>query len=78
MEKYLSEIKDIKKRVAITKFRLSDHKLEIEIGRYHRPKLKPDERLCQVCDAIEDEMHCLMSCKLKQDLRFQFFKEITK
>ena len=78
MEKYLSEIKDIKKRVAITKFRLSDHKLEIEIGRYHRPKRKPDERLCQVCDATEDEMHCLRSCKLNQDLRFRFFEEITR
>ena len=54
------------------------HKFEIEIGRYHRPKRKPDERLCQVCDATEDEMHCLMSCKLNQDLRFRFFEETTK
>ena len=68
---------ELKKFASVTSH-VSSHKLEIEIGRYHRPKRKPDERLCQVCDATEDEMHCLMSCKLNQDLRFRFFEEITR
>ena len=78
MEKYLSEVKCIKKQVAITKFNLFDHKLEIDIGRYHRPKKKPEERVCHVCNTTEDEVHCLMTCKFNESLRSQFFQEITK
>ena len=38
MEPYLSEIDLLPSRVMISKFRLSDHRLEKESGRYHRPK----------------------------------------
>ena len=35
---YVTEIKNPAIRKTISKFRLSDHKLEIETQRYHRPK----------------------------------------
>ena len=34
LETYLSQVKDLNKRVAVTKLRLSAHNLPVEIGRY--------------------------------------------
>ena len=34
-ENYLKTVKDTDKRIALTKFRISNHKLEIETGRYN-------------------------------------------
>ena len=44
MEYYLINISNIKTRVAVSKFRLSDHRLAIETGRYIRPKVDPKDR----------------------------------
>ena len=60
-EPYLANEKNIKTRTAVSKFRLSDHRLEIEIGRYFRPPKKPEERLCTICNTTEDEIHCLLT-----------------
>ena len=57
LENYLLNVKNLKTRIAVSKFRLSDHRLEIETGRYHRLK----NRLCSVCNEVENEMHCLMT-----------------
>ena len=38
IEKYISNVKSIERRTLLSKFRLSDHRLEVEVGRYHRPK----------------------------------------
>ena len=75
-ENYLSEIKSIKERTALTKFRLSNHLLMIEKGR-HRD-LDRTERFCPFCPkSIEDEIHFLLDCKTYQHLRCEFL-EITK
>jgi hypothetical protein len=48
----------------ITKFRLSDHYLPIERGRYHRPKLPRDLRICPFCKScICDEIHAFFECQ---------------
>ena len=39
----------------LTKFRMGNHKLQIEIGR-HRPTKPREERLC-TCGEVEDENH---------------------
>jgi hypothetical protein len=44
-----------KDKLIITKFRLSDHILNIERGRYTKPKTKREERYCLFCDSIENE-----------------------
>ena len=41
----------------ITKFRLSSHKLNIERGRYSRPKVAREERICKFCNEVESESH---------------------
>ena len=59
-EKYLTEPNlSWKQKRVISKFRLSDHKLQIETGRYCRPRLPPERRTCNACssNAVEDEPH---------------------
>ena len=46
MEPYLSKVESI---------RLSDHRLETESGRYHRPRKELEDRKCQTYDVLEDE-----------------------
>ena len=49
-------------RRAITKLRISSHRLKIETGRYL--KLEVNKRLCNKCDLIkiEDKIHFLLEC----------------
>ena len=53
-EKYLHIINNFTLRRAITKLRISSHRLKIETG-----KLEASKRLCNKCDLIkiEDEIH---------------------
>jgi hypothetical protein len=63
-EPYLLHTKR-KERVAMTKLRISDHKLMIEEGRYRRPITPREERTCYMCtNRIEDEVHFLTECNL--------------
>ena len=50
-------------RVIITRWRLSSHKLKIETGRYTKPRTSRENRLCTVCQEIEDEHHAIFICK---------------
>ena len=59
-------------RKLITKFRLSDHDLFIEKGRYL--KVKREERKCKKCDLIEDEIHFFLKCKNNQNKRKDLFE----
>ena len=59
-------------RKIISKFRCSDHKLEIEAGRHK--KIDETERWCQVCRLeIESETHMLVKCPLYRNLRLKYF-----
>ena len=60
-EEYLTSIQNVSDRISLTKFRLSNHKLMIEKGRYHN--IKPSERVCPFCpNKVEDEFHFLIKC----------------
>ena len=61
-EPYLNVICDRSLRVVLSKFRLSDHELNIETGRHLN--IKHDERYCLFCNdnSIEDEYHILFQC----------------
>ena len=77
MEKYLTEIKNVQLRSKYTKFRLSNHKLMIEKGRY--TGLKPAERLCPFClNVTEDELHFLLDCPTYSVPRNQFMSKIAR
>jgi hypothetical protein len=61
-------------RKAITKIRLSSHKLQIECGRY--TKTVKTERICPVCQSsiIEDEYHYILVCPLYSELRLKYIQ----
>ena len=57
-EDNLHQVTNTRHRIALTKLRLSIHKLAIETGRYSRPFKKPAERTCPICKIeMEDEYH---------------------
>ena len=49
--------------MTLSKFRTSSCNLEIERGRYTRPKLNVDQRLCMSCNVVEDEEHIVFHCQ---------------
>ena len=69
MEPYLTKIKNPSIRRTFSKFRISNHKLLIERGRYEN--IPRENRLCKVCNSgeIEDEYHFTLTCPEYIDLR---------
>ena len=55
-ESYLEVISVPKYRIALCKLISSSHNLEIERGRYVRPKKILDERVCMLCKVVDDEI----------------------
>ena len=53
---------DDRKRSVITRWRLSNHKLRIETGRYQVPYIERAERKCWQCNVLEDESHAIFLC----------------
>jgi hypothetical protein len=76
---YLNSMKVPMHRIAISKLRLSAHRLPIETGRYD--KVSRWERLCPFgCDQVGDEQHYFLNCKhpFLQELINPFVKQIIK
>ena len=70
---YLEVLKIEKYRMAMSRIRLSSHRLMIETGRWHRPHSIPyEERKCIVCDTIEDEFHFILECSIYADIRKKY------
>ena len=68
-----------KARQQMSKLRLSDHNLEIERGRYHRPSLKPKDRTCMFCpQKIENEFHFSIECTAYSDERQNLVNSLTR
>ena len=73
LENYLTKLNK-KQYLPILKFRTSNHKLPVEIGRWENTPL--DERKCNICSKhdIGDEFHHLFVCNYFQAERKQFLK----
>lgn len=79
LENYLLEITDVQKRKEFTKLRISSHKLQIELGRYTKPRKTPvEDRICKLCNnqEVETEEHFLMSCTLYKKARQTLFETL--
>ena len=64
-ESYLHQLKNVKHRIALSRFRLSNHTLMIEKGRHMRPQIERNDRKCFHCkDQIENESHFVTTCPL--------------
>lgn len=65
-----------KLRTAMSKLRLSSHKLHIETGRYGRNRVDRAQRRCNVCNSldIEDEYHFILICPVYVQYRNEYIK----
>lgn len=70
-EMYLEYIHDKSIRKCIASFRISAHRLRIERGRYLGEKV--EDRLCNVCNTVEDEIHFLCQCQKHEQQRNVLF-----
>ena len=59
-------------RAVITRWRLSNHKLRIETGRYHTPYLEREHRICFECGVLEDEKHAIYECSAFVHIRTNY------
>ena len=58
----------------LTKLRISNHKLNIETGRYKKPFIPRENRLCDMCnDRVEDEAHFMFECPSLKEIRKNSF-----
>ena len=74
-EKYLSTVQNISDRIALTKFRLSNHNLTIEKERHQNMELQ--DRSCPFCPGqIENELHFLVRCPTYAHLRENLFNQV--
>ena len=63
--------------VALSRFRISANRLEVKIGRWHKP-VPLNERKCRTClNCLEDEFHFLLECPLYNELRKHILNHIN-
>ena len=68
---YKNYMIDINRKI-ISRWRLSNHTLRIETGRYENPPLPRNDRKCVICDVTEDEYHVVFICPTYSNLRHSF------
>ena len=56
-------------RKIVTRWRLSNHSLKIETQRYCRPHIPRENRVCTLCNKLEDEAHVIFECPLYHAVR---------
>ena len=70
---HLEKINVYKYIQALSKLRVSSHRLAIESGRWARPTRIPiGERKCVNCNILEDEFHFVIECNMYIDLRIKY------
>ena len=57
---------------ALARLRVSSHRLEIEAGRWARPYTPVNDRICNICNCLEDEYHFFLACQLYDSLRRKY------
>ena len=78
---YLLKPLSFVQRKFIAKIRLSALPIKIETGRYERPKLAINERLCPSCDdglSIENEEHFVFKCAKYSKIRQIWMDKLQK
>jgi hypothetical protein len=74
-KEYLNIVNIRKFRIELSRLRTSSHRLNIESGRWHKPRPIPrNERKCDVCNILEDEFHFLFECQMYSEYRKKYIK----
>ena len=72
---YLTQVRHLDSRKALSKVRLSNHDLMIEKGRHL--KIDKTQRFCPFCpSSIETELHFLLHCKIFNVMREPLWSEV--
>ena len=63
---FINHIRNAEHRPVGSKFRIGNHNLKIETGRFTIPKTPEDLRICDHCNlnSVEHEMHMFFHCDL--------------
>ena len=79
IESHLLYVENKKHQRALTRLRVSSHKLHIELCRHVRPAIPPTDRLCQFCNSreIDDEVHFLINCEFHGEKRNSMLVDIN-
>ena len=80
LENYILQNQNsLKERRHFTKLRISAHSLAVETGRYSKPKIPVESRLCQHCNqgVIENEYHMVMECAVYSLERKELFDQLS-
>ena len=77
---FINHIRNPEHRRVASKFRIGNHNLKIETGRFTIPKTPEDLRICDHCiqNSVENETHILFHCDLYDDLRKTLLKSTSK
>lgn len=76
LEPYLTNVKSHSLRATLTRFRISNHYLMIEQGRFNNTPI--NKRICKKCQEIEDEEHFFTRCEINKSLRVSYMEKMTK
>jgi hypothetical protein len=77
-QSYLQVITKVQLRQSLSRFRCSNHRLEVECDRHAKPESIPRrDRVCRLCSlgAIEDEDQLLV-CSAHHDIRCKFGQQL--
>jgi hypothetical protein len=80
-QSYLQVITNVQLKQSLSRFRCSNHHLEVECGRHAKPESVPRrDRVCRLCSlgAVEDEDHLLLVCPAHHDIRCKFGQQLGK
>ncbi len=80
-QSYLQVITNVQLRQSLSRFRCSNHRLEVECGRHAKPESVPRrDRVCRLCSlgAVEDEDHLLLVCPAQYDICCKFGQHLGK
>jgi len=80
-QSYLQSITNIQLRQSLSRFRCSNHRLEVECGRHAKPeKVQRRDKVCRLCPlgAVKDKDHLLLVCPAHHDIRRKFGQQLGK
>ena len=79
LSKFNKHVRNPGHRRVASKFRIGNHNLKIETGRFTIPRTPEDLRICDHCNlnSVENELHILFHCDLYNDLRKTLFIKIN-
>ena len=77
-EPYVEVITAKRYRSAYAKFRCVVAPIKIETCRYGLNRVPFDQRVCEICNVVEDEFHVIMLCSVFDDIRLQLKVSISE